>query len=149
MRIVVVSDSHRNHQSLEMVLRLEPNADLYLHAGDIEEDPKGVFPFICVKGNCDYFPMDSKRVIPLGKHQLYITHGHLFYLTRENILKISKDNNCDIFIHGHIHKYYYEYAEGVHIICPGSISRPRDNKKSYVVLEIENENVLVTQKVVE
>lgn len=149
MKIVVVSDSHRNHPALEMVLRQEPDADLYLHAGDVEEDPKAVFPFICVKGNCDYFISDSTRIIPLGKHRLYLTHGHLFYLTRENIIKIAKKNDCDIFIHGHIHKYYYEYVDGVHIICPGSISRPRDSKKSYVVISIENENVLVTYKVTE
>ena len=94
MKIVVVSDSHRNNQVLTEILKREKDADLFLHAGDMEEEPRLLFPYICVKGNCDYFNVDTERIIPLGKHKLYISHGHLFSLTRNNILRIAKENKC-------------------------------------------------------
>jgi len=146
MKIVVVSDSHRNNQVLTEILKREKDADLFLHAGDMEEEPRLLFPYICVKGNCDYFNVDTERIIPLGKHKLYISHGHLFSLTRNNILRIAKEKGCDIFIHGHTHKYYYEEIDEIHIMCPGSVTYPRDKSKSYLVLLINNDQVEVIKK---
>lgn len=38
MRIIVMSDTHRNYSSLEKIIRIHPNADMYIHLGDGEED---------------------------------------------------------------------------------------------------------------
>lgn len=146
MKIVIVSDSHGHNQILSQILKIEKDADLFLHAGDMEEEPRILFPYICVKGNCDYFQVETERIISLGKHKLYITHGHLITLTRNNLLRIAKEKNCDIIIHGHTHKYYYEEIDGIHIMCPGSITYPRDKNKSYLVLNVNNDKIEVVKK---
>lgn len=62
MRAVVFSDSHGDSASINMLLSLHRNADMFIYLGDGEEDlfmPQnlniiGTKPLIAVKGNNDF-----------------------------------------------------------------------------------------------
>ena len=50
----------------------------------------------------------------------------------------AAENDCDIALFGHIHVPVDEEWEGIRILNPGSISRPRGgSKKSYLILEMD------------
>lgn len=62
MRAVVFSDSHGDSASINMLLSLHRNADMFIYLGDGEEDlfmPQnlniiGTKPLVAVKGNNDF-----------------------------------------------------------------------------------------------
>ena len=55
MKILLVSDSHGDYESLDRLAKMYPNMDLYLHAGDSEQDEWSIKPFVSVRGNCDHY----------------------------------------------------------------------------------------------
>ena len=73
MRLIVLSDSHRNYDALRRVFCRHMDADLFIHLGDGEEELDLLltqFPDLSartwhVKGNCDYDSM-SLPVLTLG-----------------------------------------------------------------------------------
>lgn len=137
MKILLVSDSHGNDQILQDLYRQYPKMDLYLHAGDSSLDIEMIWPFISVKGNCDYYPFDDKYRLytPIG----YLLMKHKPFFTADEI----KDNK--ILIHGHTHKAYVKEEHGHILICPGSINLPRDGTEgTYVVLDITTNLLTIT-----
>ena len=74
MKIVVVSDSHGRNDILKTIQEKHPNAKLFIHCGDLEDDPMNYPGYIIVRGNNDYFGrFENERIIPIGKHQIYVT----------------------------------------------------------------------------
>ena len=142
MRILLVSDSHGNCSALDKLLKIYPNMDLYLHAGDLEADEQSIRPFDCVKGNCDrYSRLPERRIIHTPFGTLFMTH--LPYLP----IDIVKQYNVKIFIHGHTHRRKFELIDGIYHINPGAISFPRDGfDLSYAILTITPEKVEVEFK---
>lgn len=57
--------------------------------------------------------------------------------------KLMKENDCDIFIYGHIHKAYIRYINGKVVMNIGSVGLPFDGmaKASYGLVEIENGHI--------
>ena len=51
MKILLVSDSHGDYQSLDQLAKSFLAMDLYLHAGDSEQDEWSIKPFISVNDN--------------------------------------------------------------------------------------------------
>ena len=130
MKIVVVSDSHRNTEILEQIVK-STNADLYLHAGDSGLPETLIRPFLSVRGNCDLYRYDLSRSIELDGLRLYITHGHLF--SKKRIVRNAKANNCHIAIYGHTHIANIEKIDDIFLINPGSVAYPRGKtNKSYI-----------------
>lgn len=139
MRIIVMSDSHRNYFSVEKIVRRNLDADFFIHLGDGEEDvdkvivryPEVASRFIHVKGNCDSGSF-SENVCTLNLlgHKIFATHGHLYGVnySLEDIKKVALANECDIILYGHTHARYNSYKDGVYIMNPGSASCPRDGK---------------------
>lgn len=122
MKIVVVSDSHRNTDVLEKIV-MTTNADMYLHAGDSALPEALIRPFVSVRGNCDAYPYEISRTVELEGLRLYITHGHLFSKTR--LIKNAKALNCQIAIYSHTHIAEIEKIDDIYVINPGSIAYPR------------------------
>lgn len=54
MKIVVVSDSHGRNDILKTIQEKHPNAKLFIHCGDLEDDPMNFPGYIIVRGNNDY-----------------------------------------------------------------------------------------------
>ena len=151
MKILLVSDSHGDDLILKELKNEYPDMDHYLHAGDSQSSEYAIFPFDSISGNCDCYPFDERRKIytPIG-YLLMKHYPHLFSNEKEGI---------KIFVHGHTHKWKISKEGEMYIICPGSISRPRDgtlgtyaildlNEKesSVMIIEVETKNILKRMK---
>lgn len=141
MLIVCTSDIHGQVNLQKQIASLY-NADLYLDAGDSEVSSDLLEPFLSVKGNCDHLIENKFRIIDYEGVKIYVIHGDRIFLSKEVLAQIAKNNNCNMIIHGHTHVPYYLNYDGVHILCPGSISYPRSIKgATYALIKIYNKNV--------
>lgn len=146
MKIVVVSDTHGDFYELKRVAMKENGANVFLHVGDSEAfEIQELSPFASVKGNCDYslakLPKDYYLETPYG--MLYMRHYPLF---SEDDIDELKEKNIKIFIHGHTHIKESKIIDGIYILCPGSLTKPRDGSPSYMTLEISEAEVKVEFK---
>ena len=150
MKIVVVSDSHGRNDILNLIREKHPEARLFIHCGDLEDDPMNYPGYIIVRGNNDYFcRFEDQRIIPIGKHRIFVTHSHRFsYFSRcEQLANRAKELDCDIVCFGHTHVAYFDQVDGVVLLNPGSLSHSRDGKPcSYAVLDIDENHVSVDFK---
>ncbi len=96
---------------------------------------------LCVRGNCDTevdqmvlpFPvMAEYSMLPIGRHRLFITHGHVY--NTQNPPPLGKG---DILLHGHTHVPVCEHQPGGWwYLNPGSVSIPKENSQhSYMLLD--------------
>jgi putative phosphoesterase len=140
MKIVVVSDTHGDLSALRRVALIEKDADLFLHAGDVEATEGEIFPFLAVKGNCDgayEFPFRRQIETPFGK--LQIEHYPIYASAMYQSLRMD---GVRIFVHGHTHVREEETEEGLRVYCPGSLVFPEDNDVgTYLVLNIDETTV--------
>ena len=135
VRLVIVSDSHRDDEVLEKIYQKEQaKTSMFLHCGDSCSTPFNIKPFISVRGNCDYlYPFPDKLVfnLPIGK--IYICHGTS---GRSDIRKAIKEEQPDIILCGHTHIHSHELIDGCHVFNPGSVSNPRDGSNgTYLIIE--------------
>lgn len=149
MRILVVSDTHGRHANLDRALEEAGEIDAFIHLGDVEGGEDYINAVVncekhMVRGNNDFFsdlPRDEEFY--LGKHKVFITHGHAYYvsLDPEYIFEEGMSRKTDIIMFGHTHRPYFEQKDGITLINPGSLSFPRqENRKgSYMVMEIASD----------
>lgn len=139
MKILIASDSHGDNQKLDLLYKRHPDMEHYLHAGDSQASPHDIYPFVSVKGNCDYDPnfmYQLKVDTPYGV--LLIKH------IGEISIETLKKNNIKIFVFGHTHRRAFSKVDDIYFINPGSISLPRDSHGlSYAILEISKDDVKV------
>ena len=97
-------------------------------------------PFVTVKGNCDFFIKNNYRVDSLKGVNLYTTHGNTLFFNDKYLASMALKFSCKIAIHGHTHIPKVTFVDGVYILCPGSVSRPRGGSKpSYAVITFTDE----------
>ena len=119
-RIMIVSDTHRRHGNLAEAIYNEGHLDMLIHLGDVEGEEEVIKSIagcetIFIAGNNDFFsPLDREKEIELGGKKIWLTHGHNYYVSLDNITLIN----------------------------PGSISYPRqaDGIPTYIILEINDNN---------
>lgn len=146
-----MSDSHGNIEALKRTIDVFGDVCGIIHGGDILYHPPRdtnfsdyrlvdcvnylnslITPIIAVKGNCDSEVYDellnfdtskSTTTYKFNDTTMVINHGHCL----NDITKISlaKDLKARIFISGHTHVPVLEERDGVILINPGSIARPR------------------------
>lgn len=139
MKILVVSDSHNDYVSLDTLAKKYPDMDLYLHAGDSEQDEFSIKPFISVRGNCDHYcDFPNFLVIPSPIGNIYVQHTP--FVSKS----VINEHNAKIVIHGHTHTRRNEKLNGILFINPGALSYARDKYDgSYAILNIEDNKVEV------
>ncbi len=151
MRILVLSDSHRNNFNLFTAISEEPTAEVVYFLGDGAnefEEAKLIYgreqAFICVRGNCDlssFLPDRDIRVICDKK--ILATHGYVqnvkFGLTDLQLEAVNE--KCDIVLFGHTHKPESIYKDGIYYFNPGSL---RDG--CYGVVDITKNGVICINK---
>lgn len=131
MRIVVVSDSHKDYYSLQKAVMSQPTADVVVFCGDGEDDIDTLAmqlpnkTIISVKGNNDW--CSEKRYseeITLEGKRIFITHGHLFGVKSNysQIISQAHSLDTDILLFGHTHEPYTHYDNGMYILNPGSVA---------------------------
>lgn len=150
MKILVISDTHGNKSIIDEVIKKEKDIDIYLHLGDFELPEYLMTPFLCVKGNCDYFSdLPLSRTITQNGFKIYMEHGVNF--TRSiNKEEYIKNTNADIFLFGHTHSRYAYKLDNIYVFNPGSLAKPRDgNKGTYLILTLEENNLKYEFKEIE
>ena len=134
MKVVVTSDAHGNMKMLQKIVKMNPDADFYLDAGDSERSEADIFPFKSVRGNWDYLITNQFRVDNIGSVSIYTTHGSGFLFNLSHLKKQADNLGCNIAVFGHTHQALITKMEDLLIVNPGSISIPRHGPKSYAII---------------
>lgn len=151
MKILIVSDTHRNDSNLKKVIAQELPLGMLIHLGDAEGSEHMIADWVnpecrmeMVLGNNDFFSLlDREREIELGRHRALLTHGHYYGVSMgpEGLADEARSRSCDIAMYGHTHRPFYEVIEGVTVLNPGSLSYPRQEgrRPSYIVAEMSSD----------
>lgn len=149
MKILIVSDTHRNNANFLKVVEKTAPLDMVVHCGDVEgselliSEASGC-PVEMVQGNNDFFSdLPREKEFMLGQYKVWLTHGHNYYVSMNNemIKQEARMRDVDIVMCGHTHKPLVDIGEEVTLVNPGSLSYPRqDNRKpSFIIMEIDKE----------
>ena len=149
MRAIVLSDSHGDTASLERAIASvgEKNIDMIIHLGDIARDVDYLeslyYPIkvISVMGNNDFRDGIYERAIEFDSHKIFICHGHTLGVSygTEKLEALARQKGCEAALFGHTHHASLQKCEdGLIVLNPGSVSRPRGGRPSFAVLESEN-----------
>lgn len=154
MKILVLSDSHRNLPPMETAVLTE-KPDQIIHLGDHESDAGNLsrfFPLIpvcSVAGNCDMFANGPRyKLVTFGGKKLFLTHGHHYGVKMglDALINTALTVGADAVLFGHTHRPYYAEVEGVPVINPGTIGM---GARTYGVLTIENGMMMYEAKSVD
>ncbi|WP_399631729.1 metallophosphoesterase [Sporosarcina sp. SG10008] len=149
MKIVVMSDSHGDKETVKAVSAL--SADATFHCGDSELsfDDSVLQTMHRVRGNCDRdarFP--ASVVVKVEGKTVLAVHGHEHDVKQSlmGLYYYAKESGADIVLFGHSHLYGAEMKDGILFLNPGSTMQPRGGKDAtYAVVEWD-ETVRVTFK---
>lgn len=153
MRIVVFSDSHNDFFSLKEVMRVQSNAEAFIHLGDGRKEFDYLctnYPYKimrCVTGNCDWsMAGDASDTITLAGKKIFFTHGHTFGVKSglERLMRYAREIEADIVLFGHTHAAVEFYDDGIYYMNPGSVSSQGYGKASYGVVDITEAGVVTS-----
>ena len=147
MRILIVSDTHRNNTNFLKLTEKIGHLDMLVHCGDVEGSELVISravdcPVEMVQGNNDFFSdLPKEKEFMIGQYKVWLTHGHNYYISMntEMIKQEARDREADIVMCGHTHKPMVDIGNGLTLINPGSISYPRQENRrpSYILMEID------------
>lgn len=147
MRILIVSDTHRQNDNFVKVIDKIGVIDLVIHLGDAEGSEYFLSkqlscPIEVVAGNNDFFSnLPKEREIQIENYKILLTHGHYYYVTvgMEQIRCEAIERGVDIVMFGHTHRPLLEIGKDVTLLNPGSLSYPRQDGKrpSYIIMDID------------
>lgn len=152
MRIVVVSDTHRNYAALRHVVETQPGAGLFIHLGDGEAELRQVkadFPdlqFLSVQGNCDSSSeIPAENVLEVAGKRIFYTHGHRYSVKygMQAFEKKARMVHADIALYGHTHIPEESYRDGLYIMNPGSLGSPARGGPTYGTVDITPAGVVL------
>ena len=149
MKVLVTSDSHGHHDLLRKAIGQEAPIDMLIHAGDIEGDlnkilgPKREYVIHAVCGNMDWgYDLGATDLFKMGRHKVFLAHGHRYnvHFTMANLREAAENSGADVAIFGHTHMPFLEEQNGILILNPGSVAKPRQAglKKTYAVIDIDD-----------
>ena len=147
MRVLIVSDTHRDNDNYFKLIETLKEIDMVIHCGDAEgseyaiSEAAGCETHI-VMGNNDFFS-DLPREIEteISGYRVLITHGHTYCVSMgsERIKEEALLRGFDIVMFGHTHKPLIDIDKDVIAVNPGSLSYPRQEgrRPSYMIMEID------------
>ncbi len=152
MKIILVSDTHSNTSVLKKIREKYPDADHYIHCGDILVSPDKAEGFKTVAGNLDssdLYPREA--VIAAGSLRILIKHGHDLFAGAapdyEAVARYAVKNGFNAVFFGHSHLYYDGTVRGIRLLNPGSLWKSRDNSpRTFMVVTIENDIITAEKK---
>ena len=149
MRILIVSDTHRENKNYFKVLEKLQPLDMIIHCGDVEGSEYVLTrsvecPVMMVAGNNDYFnSLPRELEFNIGKYKVLLVHGHNYYVYMgpEMLKEEARSRGVDIVMFGHTHKPYLSVENDLVTLNPGSLSYPRQDgrKPSYMLMELDKE----------
>ena len=150
MRAVVISDSHGNVGACEKAIEAIGDIDMIIHLGDIARDVdyiEAVYDTVkvcSVIGNNDFLRRgNSEAVIDFDGHKIFICHGHTQSVSSgtQRLEDETRRRGCEAALFGHTHVPVLKNSDGIMVLNPGSVSRPRGCRPSFAVLETEGEKL--------
>ncbi len=148
MRILVFSDSHGMIKYMESAIDKYTDINNIIFLGDGASDIEQMEnyytnkTFYIVAGNCDFNSMlPSKKTVTINNTKIFITHGH-YMPSVDEMIKKAKSEGAKICLSGHTHIAQEKYIDEVYYMNPGSISRPRDSKTSYGIIDITDKGIM-------
>lgn len=151
MRLLVISDSHKRGDLVDKIISRENEAKHIFFLGDIVSDIEDFVyeytdrVFHIVSGNCDFFSeYPATDMADIGDIRVLFTHGHTYNVkyTTATLADAARSRGCKIALYGHTHISNIEYADGLYIVNPGSISGSRSGQCSYAVIDIEQNGIM-------
>lgn len=152
LKVIVFSDSHGHTSNMFEAADMHRDADCFIHLGDGYQDAdllkiRTNKPVISVYGNCDGIFIHHRElpfnVVDLNSVKVFLCHGHT-YSDSDNIVLAAMEKGADVAMFGHIHRPVCEYMSSecaergsLWLFNPGSISKPRESRASYGILEIK------------
>lgn len=141
MKIILASDSHGHNDCLYELEKRHPDANYFIHCGDLCEDPEHFPNWLFVEGNNDFWgQFASKRIVKLDTWKAYVLHGDKLSLFRreENLADQAISHGCQLAFFGHTHCITKKKVKGVWLLNPGSLWMNRDgNVPSYMEVNLE------------
>ena len=151
MRIIVMSDTHRDFHALMELVEKHREADIFIHLGDgARELAQGVeiFPehkFLSARGNCD-FGSEAARAgcVSGGQAKIFYTHGHMYNVKYglADLVRAGQEMQANVVLFGHTHIPMVDYREGMHLMNPGSLGMPRGSNGTYGVLDVTEQGIV-------
>ncbi|WP_017379848.1 metallophosphoesterase [Paenisporosarcina sp. TG-14] len=150
MRIVVISDTHGETNSIDQVRHAVGPVDAVFHCGDSELDTQheSLQDAFVVGGNCDWDSSYSAEVFTeVNGVKVFMTHGHLWQV-KSTLMPLStraQELGADVVLFGHTHLLGAELIGNTLFVNPGSLELPRGRKeKSYAIIEKSQLKWMVT-----
>lgn len=152
MKILIVSDTHGRHQSLDRALEEAGKIDMFIHLGDVEGGEDYLEAVVecekhIIRGNNDFFTeLPREEEFEIGPYHAFITHGHYYYVSMgmETIIEEGRSRGADLVMFGHTHRPFFLQKDGMTILNPGSLSFPRQEGRrgSYMIMEVDGDGKL-------
>jgi putative phosphoesterase len=141
LSILVISDSHGDIMALGEVLAWAKNTalDAAVFLGDGADDLPIAsartgfsLPWSCVRGNGDYdysIPDNMVMEIPPSR-KIFLSHGNRLRVRdgKRIIANAALSTGAEAALFGHTHIPYCDTVDGIFLLNPGSISRPRSDE---------------------
>lgn len=150
MKVLVVSDNHRDESVLEDLINIHTDVDLWLHCGDSELGSNHPIweTFKTVQGNMDWDSNHPKIIVEsLGDTTFLVLHGHQHQVKRtlSEMEREAINNDADIVFYGHSHVPKIDEMNGLYFMNPGSITQPRGDLRvgSYLIYEKNSDGTAV------
>lgn len=137
MKILVITDTHRQINKVLNVLYDIPDITNVIHLGDMVRDADDIqekFPdkiYHKIQGNNDMLSFARPMVVLcLCGHNIFAAHGHSYGVKSgySFLAKSASDMGCDIALFGHTHRYADEVLCGVRCLNPS-------NKGYFIITE--------------
>jgi putative phosphoesterase len=141
-KLLALSDTHGNISALKAVFRwaknhIPPNdticATAFLGDGisDLQyaaEAENFYTDWNLVSGNNDYgISMQEALILDFAEHRFFMCHGHRYNLYGgfNTLIAAARNAGADAALYGHSHIPYIKTENGITVINPGSVGRPR------------------------
>jgi len=159
-KILVISDIHGNMPATAAVLKWAAgelaDSDMAVFLGDglrelsIAQQQTGLScEWKKVRGNNDLITTTSEsEVFDFGGHRFYLCHGHrhALYHGFDKLIAAALKTGADAALFGHIHAPHLEDADGLLLVCPGSIGRARSSAgETFAVIDCAPEKPLAVR----
>ncbi len=150
MRILAVSDSHGNINTLRDILDIHSSVtDMIIHLGDGEKEFDSLIrplaaSSVFVRGNCDFGSSAPEiKIVEINGKKVFCTHGYKYSVKYDlSLLKdAARAQKADIVLFGHTHTALSRYENGLYIVNPGSCSW-RSDRPSYALIDITDAGIL-------
>ena len=146
MKIVLLSDNHRDLYSIQYIQKKYADLAYRVHCGDNCLRPEQMQGFTAVAGNMDFWDYPPEIILEIEGHRILVLHGNMLFPSyrpdHDLLAAFAKQQGCDTVFYGHTHLYYDGTVNGVRMLNPGSIYRNRDESpRCFMEVEITKDAI--------